>query len=333
MCIVPSSFLGSEFWERSRIRFIDRDFSFIGQTELDPDAFAGSGVEYFQTKVMMFMRSAHCIESRPYDAEGSVSWEELGRRIAEARELKRKLRLKLMQETKTLNAGEEMVFRYAVDKYLYELKTHKTHKKHHGKALALVSRFRNQRPPENATESQREEYERGKLTYAKVLAVLRRYIREQDRVPRKEVALVRTSHGFKLKAYAPRMPDKAERQSDIFEEFGTEMSLIESLMQKNYDENGNMRLAWGRQKAGRAPYKPESATPDYYCIRSLLSYATATAMSRLPISIPVAFGLMTSKGMIPVGLLRFVVFAMTKCIKIIKHNILRAVLPMRNLLY
>jgi SAM-dependent methyltransferase len=74
MCIVPSSFLSSEFWEKSRIRFIDRDFSFIGQTELSPDAFAGSGVEYFQTKVMVFMRAAHCIESRPYDAEESVSW-------------------------------------------------------------------------------------------------------------------------------------------------------------------------------------------------------------------------------------------------------------------
>lgn len=46
------------------------------------------------------------------------------------------------------------------------------------------------------------QWEKNKLTPKKVLAVIRRYITSQHIVPRKEVALVKTSYGFKLKQYA-----------------------------------------------------------------------------------------------------------------------------------
>ncbi len=210
MCVVPETFLSNEFWEKSRIKFIDRDFSFIGQARLDPNAFRELGVENFGTKVMVFMRGARCIDSTAYKAAEFCTWGGLGERIAGARELKKKLRLKLMQETTEINMGEEKAFQYTIDKYLYELKTHKALHKHHDKAVALVAKFRNQRPPENPTKAQRDEYEKSKLTYAKVLAVVRRYIREQNYVPRKEVALVRTQYGFKLKGYAPGLLNKVK---------------------------------------------------------------------------------------------------------------------------
>jgi hypothetical protein len=84
-----------------------------------------------------------------------------------------------------------------------KLKTHPHLKKHYKKAVALVSKFRNQTLPENCTNTKYEEWERNRLTYAKVLSILYRYIRTQNEKPRKEVALVRTSYGFKLKGYAP----------------------------------------------------------------------------------------------------------------------------------
>lgn len=80
------------------------------------------------------------------------------------------------------------------------------------KAVALVTKFRNQKPPENATNEQTKEWERKKLTTAKVLATIRKYITSQNVVPRKEVALVKTSYGFKLKQYAPRLLDKVEHK-------------------------------------------------------------------------------------------------------------------------
>lgn len=46
-----------------------------------------------------------------------------------------------------------------------------------------------------------------------MLSVIQRYIRNQNTVRRKEIALVKTSYGFKLKAYAPRLLDKGVRNA------------------------------------------------------------------------------------------------------------------------
>lgn len=49
-----------------------------------------------------------------------------------------------------------------------------------------------------------------KLTYGKVLSVIYGYIKRQNFVPRKEIALVKTNYGFRLKGYAPRLLDGVE---------------------------------------------------------------------------------------------------------------------------
>lgn len=54
-----------------------------------------------------------------------------------------------------------------------------------------------------------------KLTTKKVLGIIRRYITSQNIVPRKEVALVKTSYGFRLKQYAPRLLDKVQHKAGI----------------------------------------------------------------------------------------------------------------------
>lgn len=208
MLIVPVSFLQSEFWEKSKVRAVNAQFSFIGQTLLDPDAFASLGVRNFGTKIMVFLRHSRHIDMQPYNADDFVSAEELKQRIADARAMKARLKLPLMQETNAVCREELERFEYRLAKYMYELKAHKRLNRHIDKALELVAKFRNQKPPENCTQTERDEWERKKLTPNKVLSVIRRYIRNQDTIRRKEIALVKTSYGFKLKAYAPRLLDK-----------------------------------------------------------------------------------------------------------------------------
>jgi hypothetical protein len=105
------------------------------------------------------------------------------------------------------------LFEYKLAKYMYELKAHAALNRHIDKAEALVTKFRNQKPPENATKEQEKEWERKKLTTKKVLGIIRRYITSQNIVPRKEVALVKTSYGFRLKQYAPRLLDKVQHKA------------------------------------------------------------------------------------------------------------------------
>lgn len=205
MIIVPRSFLQKEFWEKSRVTAINRDFSFIGQTALPSDAFKSVGVENFDTKIMVFTRKSRNIDMKPYDEDDFVSFEELGKRIGEVKALKTQLRVKLIQETNEISRKEIEEFEYKAAKYLYEIKTHPHLKKHHKKALALIAKFHNQKPPEDCTNEEYKKWEQNKLTTTKVLNILYKYIREQYKMPRKEVALVRTGHGYKLKQYAPNL--------------------------------------------------------------------------------------------------------------------------------
>lgn len=213
MVLVPLSFMQSEFWEKSRVANINGDFSFVGQVKLDPDAFASVGVHNFRTKVMVFLRKSLHIEMQPYNADEFIPMEELKGRIREARAMKQRLRLDLMRETNRIDKEELELFEYRLAKYMYELKAHAALNRHIDKAEALVTKFRNQKPPGNATNEQVKEWERKKLTTKKVLGIIRRYITSQNIVPRKEVALVKTSYGFKLKQYAPRLLDKVQHKA------------------------------------------------------------------------------------------------------------------------
>ena len=213
MVIVPCSFMQSGFWEKTRIAGINGRFSFVGQTKLGPSAFAAVGVHDFNTKIMVFLRKSGHIKMQAYNAEEFITADELKKRIGEARAMKHRLRFDLMRETNRIDKEELELFEYKLAKYMYELKAHAKLNKHIDKAEALVTKFRNQKPPENATREQVEQWEKNKLTPKKVLAVIRRYITSQNTVPRKEVALVKTSYGFKLKQYAPRLLDKVPHKA------------------------------------------------------------------------------------------------------------------------
>ena len=213
MVIVPVSFMQSEFWEKTRVANINSCFSFVGQTKLHPDAFDSMGVHNFSTKVMVFLRKSCHIEMQPYNADEFIPMEKLKDRVRKTRAMKQRIRIDLMRETNRIDREELEAFEYRLSKYMYELKAHAVLNRHIEKAEALVSKFRNQKPPENATNQQVKEWERKKLTTGKVLGIIRKYITSQHSVPRKEVALVKTSYGFKLKPYAPRLLDKVTHKA------------------------------------------------------------------------------------------------------------------------
>ena len=213
MVIVPVSFMQSEFWEKTRVANINSCFSFVGQTKLNPDAFDSMGVHNFSTKVMVFLRRSRHIEMQPYNADEFIPMEKLKDRVRKTRAMKQRIRIDLMRETNRIDREELEAFEYRLSKYMYELKAHAVLNRHIEKAEALVSKFRNQKPPENATNQQIKEWERKKLTTGKVLRIIRKYITSQHSVPRKEVALVKTSYGFKLKPYAPHLLDKVTHKA------------------------------------------------------------------------------------------------------------------------
>jgi SAM-dependent methyltransferase len=210
MIIVPCSFLQSEFWDKSQINTVTRDFSFIGQMKLPSNAFASAGVADFETKITVFSRKSHHIEDSPYNPEEFSDCGELKERIKAFKRLRAAHRYGILRESRRTCNGEEQEFEYRLRKYLFELKAHPHLRKHYKKAAALVSRFRSQKPPGNCTGTEYHEWEKSRLTRQKVLSLIGKRIKTQNEKSRKEVALVRTSCGFRLKGYAPRLLDKTE---------------------------------------------------------------------------------------------------------------------------
>ncbi len=243
MIIVPASFMQNEFWEKSRIGRINEEFSFIGQTRLSPQAFKPVGVDNYNTKIMVFLRRSQHMEMNPYNAEEFISITELKGRVKTIREMKHRLRLDIMRETNRIDKEELERFEYRLAKYMYELKAHKKLNRHIDKAEALVTKFRNQKPPENATNEQMKEWERKKLTTSKVLATIRKYITSQNVVPRKEVALVKTSYGFKLKQYAPRLLDKVEHKAASINDLVSDCTILPSPDIETKENRRQMNIA------------------------------------------------------------------------------------------
>ena len=243
LIVVPHSFMLDGFWNKRQISEMETMFSFLGQIRLPDDAFAASGVEKFGTKIMAFLRKSEHIEIRPYEAECFLSFEELGKKIEKAKEAGKAVRMKLRREADEITGRAEREFQYKTDKYLFELKTHPHLRKHYDKSVALVSGFRNQKPPTHCTVAEYEEWKRRRLTHAKVLAVLRRHIRRQNEVPRKEIALVKTSYGYKLKAYAPHLLDKIERREVSFRELVAAGERLPELPRMNRKQKEQYRLS------------------------------------------------------------------------------------------
>ncbi|GAB6119599.1 DEAD/DEAH box helicase family protein [Dysgonomonas termitidis] len=105
-------------------------------------------------------------------------------------------------------------FEQTLDKYLYELKTHKHLARQYPKAVAFVSKYRNQQSPANCTSEQREKWEKyEKISPAQVLNRLRRIIKRQNIKPEKKHVLRRTQYGYKLKNLANPF---SERNTDKY---------------------------------------------------------------------------------------------------------------------
>lgn len=110
LLIVPATFLKDEFWDKTKINAINRDFSFIGQTELPSDAFKRVGVAKFDTKIMAFLRASKHIEMHPYRAEEFCTMEQLKERIAEGRGIREEIKLQLHQEVSEETMAENRKF-------------------------------------------------------------------------------------------------------------------------------------------------------------------------------------------------------------------------------
>ncbi len=99
--------------------------------------------------------------------------------------------------------SESKEFVYQTQKMLYQIKVHPATREQYAKCCEYLHRFYTQEMPKDMDY---KEWQRTKITEAKVLSYLRRALRKQNRKPERDViALVKQNDNFVYKAYSAKI--------------------------------------------------------------------------------------------------------------------------------
>ena len=212
--IVPQSFLSDDFSDKAMIREMERRFSFLGQVGLSDNAFACLGVESFPTKLQLWQKksevkdwkaSRYTLElvktlSCGFDPvkEAQYIYEQM--MLLPKADLEKNKSHVLLELAKEYSASKE--FAYQTQKMLYQIKVHPVINRQYARCCEYLHRFYTQKKPEDMDY---KEWQRIKLTEAKVLSYLRRVLRKQNRKPERDViVLVKRDDSFVYKAYSAK---------------------------------------------------------------------------------------------------------------------------------
>ena len=213
--IVPQSFLADSFLDKSMIREMEERYSFIGQIGLPESAFSSLGVEKYKTKLQFWQKksdlpewAAHrYAEDLLYELSKGFSVEAEAERLRNGLLLLPKADLEnnkahiIMELARASSATKE--FQYQTQKMLYQIKIHPLLRDRYMKCCEYVHRFYTQQKP---PEMEWKEWDRTKLTEAKVLAYLRKVLQRQHPKPERDViALVKRDHDFIYKGYSAKV--------------------------------------------------------------------------------------------------------------------------------
>ena len=212
--IVPRSFLSDDFSDKAMIREMERRFSFLGQVGLPDDAFAYLGVESFPTKLQLWQKKSEAKDwkARRYILEFTKTLSHGFDPVREAQHIYEQMLMLpkadleknkshvLLELAKEHSASKE--FAYQSQKMLYQIKVHPAINERYAKCCEYLHRFYTQKMPEDMDY---KEWQRVRITEAKVLSYLRRVLHKQNRKPERDViALVKQDDNFVYKAYSAK---------------------------------------------------------------------------------------------------------------------------------
>jgi SAM-dependent methyltransferase len=189
--IVPYSFLNDEFSNKSDIDYMNENFNFIGQIELDKNAFKYLGVENFKTKIVLFSKKSEFIGNKKYEntfIEGSAE-EIYNNYILPIRQLQEKNRSKIRLENMKNYSDSDKIFDDKVRKLLFDIKQNKKINHLYNECNGYYQSYYNQVQPKNISN---EEWNNIKITKEKVINKLKLTLSNQH-----EKIVIKSENKFK----------------------------------------------------------------------------------------------------------------------------------------
>lgn len=209
--VVPASFLADDFTDGGKIREMEKRFRFLGQISVEKNAFSHLGVTGYGTKVMFWQKHLTPDEAgSSYTTECAGAIEDLQDCAAVLEQVRSVMLSPAAERAKQerlhvrmlRSGGNDSPFTYQVRKMLYQISSNPRLRDKYARCQEYVHRFENQRQPDNMKY---EEWQKIKLTEAKVLAYLRRTLKEQSKpAPVDKTCFVKHKYSFAYKAYSPK---------------------------------------------------------------------------------------------------------------------------------
>lgn len=227
--ITPLSFLADDFSNGAQIEEMEMHFRFLGQVALPENAFSSIGVARFPTKLQFWQKhnSSERIHSYRTEMDKTLSSDFDNKRasawiaehlLSDAKNLNIQNRYNVVQE---LSKEKEMSqeFQYQVQKMLYQIKCHPKTRETYTKCYEYLYRFCTQKWPDGMKY---DEWEKKRITEAKVLAYLKKALSRQNAMPSQDrIALVKRDYDFVYKGYSHKvrltMSDEMKTPVPIYE--------------------------------------------------------------------------------------------------------------------
>ena len=243
--IAPVSFLADAFSCGSQIEEMENHFLFLGQIALPASAFASVGVNHFPTKLQFWQKQISGERTHSYRAEmdhtlsaGFDSTEAAvwinAHLLSDAKEQALKNRYEAVWELakeRELSAD----FQYRVRKMLYHIKRNPKTRDSYARCYEYLHCFFSQKKPD---DMKFEEWEKKRLTEAKVLSYLKKALARQNaKPPQDRISLVKRAYDFIYKGYSRKsrwaMTERMKKPLPIYEIASSD---------EEFDLNGYERL-------------------------------------------------------------------------------------------
>ena len=233
--IIPNSFLKDDFSDGGMIKEVNKHFNFICQFDLPVDSFKHVGVNYFETKIMIFQKKSEHLEEKQYNtskiAITGISEQQAdtiyNTYVKPVQEQKDKIKSKLFFENlHSSDTIENQEFAFKVKKLLYDIKRNPKVNNSYGKCYEYVNKYYTQKIPEGMKW---EEWQKIRITKNKVIGYLSRALKKQNEVEQDKIMLVKTNYGLKLKGYSRKNKLYLSKLNNI-----KEMCFNDMVLQNNY---------------------------------------------------------------------------------------------------
>lgn len=176
--IVPYSFLNDEFSNKSDIGYMNENFNFIGQFELNKGAFDHVGVDSnFRIKMMFFVKKSQYLQEKNYINEFTTE-KKIKEDIAKIRQIKEKNRASIKLENMKNYTDEDQDFEKKVTKILFDIKRSKHVKHLYNECFNYYQLYYNQKQPSTLSQ---EEWNKIRITKEKVIKKLKDTLSSQHK--------------------------------------------------------------------------------------------------------------------------------------------------------